>query len=50
VYRRWGGGYRLDHVFAAGLEVTAAAYHHGWRDEGLSDHSALEADLRAAAG
>ena len=41
-----GGGWRLDHVFAAGLEVVAAAYHHGWRDAGLSDHSALEADLR----
>jgi exonuclease III len=41
-----GGGWRLDHVFAAGLEVEAAVYHHGWRDDGLSDHSALEADLR----
>jgi exonuclease III len=41
-----GGGWRLDHVFAAGLEVEAAVYHHGWRDDGLSDHSPLEADLR----
>jgi len=41
-----GGGWRLDHVFAAGLEVEAAAYHHAWRDDGLSDHSPLEADLR----
>jgi exonuclease III len=41
-----GGGWRLDHVFAAGLGVEAAVYHHEWRDEGLSDHSALEADLR----
>jgi exonuclease III len=41
-----GGGWRLDHVFAAGLEVEAAVYHHDWRDDGLSDHSALEADLR----
>ena len=24
---------------------TACAYHHGWRDSGLSDHSALEAEL-----
>jgi exonuclease III len=40
-----GGGWRLDHVFAAGLDVEAAVYHHDWRDEGLSDHSALEADL-----
>jgi exonuclease III len=43
---RHGGGWRLDHVFASGLEVEAAVYHHAWRDDGLSDHSALEADLR----
>jgi exodeoxyribonuclease-3 len=42
---RHGGGWRLDHVFAFGLEVEAAAYHHAWRDDGLSDHSPLEADL-----
>jgi exonuclease III len=42
---RHGGGWRLDHVFASGLEVEAAVYHHAWRDDGLSDHSALEADL-----
>jgi exonuclease III len=42
-----GGGWRLDHVFAsAELAVRAAVYHHGWRDGDLSDHSALEADLR----
>jgi exonuclease III len=41
-----GGGWRLDHVFAAGLTVEAAVYHHAWRDDGLSDHSPLEADLR----
>jgi exonuclease III len=43
---RHGGGWRLDHLFAAGLEVEAAVYHHPWRDDGLSDHSALEADVR----
>jgi endonuclease/exonuclease/phosphatase family metal-dependent hydrolase len=43
---RHGGGWRLDHVFVAGLEVEAAVYHHAWRDDGLSDHSPLEADLR----
>ena len=43
---RHGGGWRLDHIFAAGLEVQDAVYHHEWRDDGLSDHSALEADLR----
>jgi exonuclease III len=40
------GGYRLDHVFASReLEPVAAAYHHDWRDTGLSDHSALEVEL-----
>jgi exonuclease III len=42
-----GGGWRLDHVFtSAELEPVAAAYHHAWRDGGLSDHSALEVDVR----
>lgn len=42
-----GGGWRIDHLFAsAELAVEAATYHHGWRDADLSDHSALEADLR----
>ena len=45
---RHGGGWRLDHLFAAALVVEAAVYHHAWRDDGLSDHSALEADLREA--
>ena len=41
-----GGGWRLDHLFtSAELTPVASAYHHGWRDAGLSDHSALEADL-----
>jgi exonuclease III len=44
---RHGGGWRLDHAFvSAELEPVAATYHHGWRDDGLSDHSALEVDLR----
>jgi exonuclease III len=43
---RHGGGWRLDHVFcSAELAPVACAYHHEWRDRGLSDHSALEADL-----
>jgi endonuclease/exonuclease/phosphatase family metal-dependent hydrolase len=42
---RHGGGWRLDHVFAAGVAVRASTYHHDWRDAGLSDHSALEAEL-----
>ena len=41
-----GGGWRLDHLFTSGeLQPTAALYHHAWRDEGLSDHSALEVEL-----
>jgi len=41
-----GGGWRLDHVFcSAELRPVACAYHHEWRDDGLSDHSALEADV-----
>jgi exonuclease III len=40
------GGWRLDHVFcSAELRPVACAYHHDWRDSGLSDHSALEADI-----
>jgi exonuclease III len=39
------GGWRLDHVLATGLTPTAAAYAHDWRRAGLSDHSALIADL-----
>jgi exonuclease III len=41
-----GGGWRLDHMFSsAELRPEASVYHHGWRDEGLSDHSALEGDI-----
>jgi exonuclease III len=40
------GGWRLDHTFLGpGLRPLACQYHHDWRDEGLSDHSALETDL-----
>ena len=41
------GGYRLDHLLAsAELTVEDCRYEHGWRKEGLSDHSALVASLR----
>jgi len=41
-----GGGWRLDHVLCSReLRPLACAYHHAWREEDLSDHSALEADL-----
>jgi len=44
---RWGGGYRLDHLIASPeVDVTACAYRHDWRrDDKLSDHSALVAEL-----
>jgi endonuclease/exonuclease/phosphatase family metal-dependent hydrolase len=44
---RTGGGYRLDHLIAsAEVTVTACAYRHDWRrTDGLSDHSALVAEL-----
>jgi len=49
-FRRMGGhdgGWRLDHLFASeALEVLGCRYHHAWRDAGLSDHAALEADVR----
>jgi len=50
---RHGGGWRLDHAFlSAGLDPVACGYHHGWRLEGLSDHSALEVEytLRSSRG
>jgi exonuclease III len=44
---RWGGGYRLDHLIAStDVTVSECAYHHDWRREDkLSDHSALVAEL-----
>jgi exodeoxyribonuclease III len=44
---RWGGGYRLDHLIcSAELAVDRCEYTHDWRREDkLSDHSALLADL-----
>jgi exonuclease III len=43
---RWGGGYRLDHLIVSSrIEVRACYYAHDWRLAGLSDHSALLAEL-----
>jgi exonuclease III len=43
---RWGGGYRLDHlIVSAEIAVTACHYKHDWRRAGLSDHSALVAEI-----
>jgi exonuclease III len=49
---RHGGGYRLDHLIASEeVSVTACAYRHDWRrDEKLSDHSALVADISVRSG
>jgi exonuclease III len=45
-WARWGGGYRLDHLIVSGdLAVEACHYEHSWREDGLSDHSALVAEL-----
>jgi exonuclease III len=48
---RWGGGYRLDHLIAsAEVAVSACSYRHDWRrEDGLSDHSALVAELSVRA-
>jgi endonuclease/exonuclease/phosphatase family metal-dependent hydrolase len=44
-YPRFQGGYRLDHCLVKDVEVTARAYAHDWRLDGLSDHSAVVVDL-----
>lgn len=41
---------RLDHLLAsAELTVEECRYEHGWRTEGLSDHSALVVSLSSGA-
>jgi exonuclease III len=43
---RWGGGYRLDHLIVSKeLDVRRVTYLHEWREQGLSDHSPLFAEL-----
>jgi exonuclease III len=40
------GGWRLDHIFLSEeLLPVGCQYHHEWREQGLSDHSALETDF-----
>jgi exonuclease III len=43
----WGGGYRLDHlVVSEGVRPLRVEYLHEWRrEDGLSDHSPLVADI-----
>ena len=44
-------GYRLDHLLvSAAIRVDACGYRHDWREEGLSDHSALVAELDVVPG
>ena len=39
-------GRRYDHIFApSDVQPRSCRYLHNWRTEGLSDHSAIEADL-----
>jgi endonuclease/exonuclease/phosphatase family metal-dependent hydrolase len=46
-WRKWKGGYRLDHVLVSDdVVVDRCEYRHHWRLRGMSDHSPLEADLR----
>jgi exonuclease III len=49
-FARDRGGWRLDHILVTGLRPVAAAYAHDWRRAGLSDHSALIADLEPQGG
>jgi endonuclease/exonuclease/phosphatase family metal-dependent hydrolase len=46
-----GPGYRLDHIVVS-AEVTprACEYLHAWREQRLSDHSAMWAELDVATG
>lgn len=44
---RAGYGWRLDHVLVSPqLEPLGCEYLHEWRERGLSDHSAIWADVR----
>lgn len=45
-WQRWKGGYRLDHLLVSGpWEIASCRYLHALRKSGLSDHSALIAEL-----
>ena len=42
-------GYRLDHIICShAFEPLACEYLHDWREQGLSDHSAIWAELASA--
>jgi exonuclease III len=45
-WARYDGGYRLDHLLFAGpWRASSCDYLHAFRKSGLSDHSALRAEL-----
>ncbi|HEX8084585.1 MAG TPA: endonuclease/exonuclease/phosphatase family protein [Solirubrobacteraceae bacterium] len=44
------GGWRLDHLLTRDVDVVARAYAHEWRRSGLSDHSAIVAELSPRRG
>ena len=45
------GGYRLDHIFVSGhFRTTRCWYDHSVREQGLSDHSLMGADIELTAG
>ena len=45
-----GGGWRIDHLFCSWeLRPRSCTYHHAWREDGLSDHAPLEAELERVA-
>ena len=47
---RTGYGWRLDHILVSpGLEPVDCDYVHEWREQGLSDHSAMWARLESVA-
>jgi exonuclease III len=50
-WRRWPGGYRLDHLLVSGpWQIADCRYMHAFRESGLSDHSALIAELHHPRG
>jgi exonuclease III len=53
MHTRWArrAGHRLDHVLASSeLNPVDCDYLHDWREAGLSDHSAIEADFDLTRG
>lgn len=48
---QFGGGWRLDHLIVSErIAVESCHYEHAWRRDGLSDHSALVAEIRLEPG